>query len=89
MTKKIVQVGDKFKLGAWTWRVTQANHMEGELTAFDEDNKSVLELDLGEARHLDWLAPEIKKLTKEQGEMVKDGLDAILARFIDSITEKE
>lgn len=108
MTKHIVKVGDKFQLGKWAWEVVKVDEratfswFRGADTSTQEHSGSdeyykQIDLPLSDADSLDWLAPEIKKLTKEQAEMIKHkgsvpppinvSYFAVTEAWLDSITE--
>jgi hypothetical protein len=106
MTPKIVREGMKFKLCGLVWEVVAV--YESNINSFravqcgTSINEVILTGVAAEVMGCDWIEPEVKKLTKEQAEMIKDKLDTIvefipggyvrmnaaeLARMIDSITE--
>lgn len=102
MTQKTVKVGDRFRLGAWVWVVKNVRDAVYLPTFKAVSQGSVLreiELSTQDIDCLDWLEPEVKKLTKEQANDIKDYIilgakqveegspyDMILKK-IDSMTE--
>lgn len=96
MTQRTVKVGDQFKLGKWIWEVTTVN--KDWISSSGGDGRRIY-LKPEDASDFDWLEPEVKKLTKEQAEELKDfiALGAneikegtpydIILKKIDSMTE--
>lgn len=99
MTTRTVKVGDKFKLCGFIWQVT---HLFGDtLGTFEVKqvganmNILILTRKASEAMGCEWIEPEVRKLTKEQAEMIKGKIEpiagttlvAIDPKWLDSITE--
>lgn len=95
------KVGDKFNLGGFVWQVTDIDNSSGFYASRVIDNR--LKTSEGEyfshdeICRLDWIKPEVKKLTKEQAEKVKNYFTAWqlspaldhsdMMEYIDSIME--
>lgn len=80
MPKHDVKVGDKFKLVGLIWEVGVVCNgwLNAESESFSADNATfgrlvahrTIQLSVEDADSIDWLAPEVKKLTQEQAEMI-------------------